>query len=194
MKILPTNLVKSNNFVKNTRNILGSFALVGTMVACSTPELKRVQENEPIVEYIDSFTKSNLNKIDTTDRFCFKVDTLKLDKNSLESFENLDKCINQQAVIQNPNIVTGTRMRTQYVPKPGGGFRLMPMPEHTYEDLVEKNSLQARVKNEVYTEKENSNKYYIPVEFWGSANPNLEVQHVERNEIYKNFAVYFKNL
>ena len=191
MKILPTNLVKSNNFVKNTRNILGSFALAGTMVACSTPELKRVQENEPVVEYIDSFTKSDLNKIDTTNRFCFKVDTLKLDKNSLESFENLDKCINQQAVIQNPNIVTGTRMRTQYVPKPGGGFRLMPMPEHTYEDLVEKNSLQARVKNEVYTEKENSNKYYIPVEFWGSANPNLEVQHVERNEIYKNFAVYF---
>ena len=83
MKILPTNLVKSNNIARNTRNILGSFALVGTMVACSTPELKRVQENESIVEYIDSFTKSNLNKIDTTDRFCFKVDTLKLDKISL---------------------------------------------------------------------------------------------------------------
>lgn len=191
MKILPTNFVKSNNIVRNARNILGSFALAGTMIACSTPELRRVQENEPIVEYIDSFAKSNLNKIDTTDRFCFKVDTLKLDKNSLESFENLDKCIDQQAVIQNPNIVTGTRITTQYVPKPGGGFRLMPKSEHTNEDLVEKNSLQARVKNEVYTEKENSNKYYIPVEFWGSANPNLEVQHVERNEIYKNFAVYF---
>ena len=191
MKILPTNLVKSNNIARNARNILGSFALVGTMAACSASELKRVQENEPVVEYIDSFTKSNLNKIDTSDRFCFKVDTLKLDKNSLESFENLDKCINQQAVIQNPNIITGTRITTQYVPKPGGGFRLMPKPEHTYEDLVEKNSLQARVKNEVYTEKENSNKYYIPVEFWGSANPNLEAQHVERNERYKDFAVYF---
>ena len=68
----------------------------------------------------------------------------------------------------------------------------MPKSEHTFEDLVEKNSLQARARNEVYTEKENSKKYYIPVEFWGSANPDLNARHVKEDNKYKDFAKHFE--
>lgn len=190
MKILITNIIKPNSNIRRTANkILGSFALAGTMIACSTPELKRIQGNEPVVEYIDSFTKSDLNKIDTTNRFCFEVDTLKLDMDALENFENLDNYINRQAVLQNPDIETGSKIVLKPWPKPGGGIRMTPLPKKTYKNLVDPNTLQARVKNEVYTES--SNKYYIPVEFWGSANPDLEAQHVERNDTYKNFAVHF---
>ena len=110
----------------------------------------------------------------------------------MENFENLEKHINNQAIVQNPNIATGSKIIMVAYPIPGGGIRKRAKTDTTYEVLADPNTLQARVRNEVYTEKENSNKYYIPVEFWGSANPDLDARHVKENDRYKDFAEYFE--
>lgn len=185
-------LISCNNIAKPNKTILGALALSTGLLACTPRELKRVDEKNFTTEYIDSFTKSNFNKVDTIDKFCFKKDTINLDEECFENFEKLNDYVDREGRFRNPNLVTGSKMEYVYTMKangkPGYAFR----PKTQYEHLAEPSSIQARVTNEVYTDKNDSTQIYIPVEFWGAANPNLKLKHVQSSKKYQQFENFFK--
>lgn len=174
------------------KTFIKALAISTTLTSCSQKEFKQLEHNKTVIQYIDNFTKSNYNKIDTINKFCFKKDTIQLNKDCFKSYAELSKYITKIGKQKNPHIQTGSKIVYEYGVKANGKMGFRHRPKITYELLSNPNSITAKVQNRVFTEKSDTSKIYIPVEFWGSANPKLERKQVEKSQNYQQFNSYFK--
>lgn len=158
-----------------TKNILTSF-VAGTValtnVSCKREHLHRVTDavKYPIIERVDSFTKSSLNDVDTTFADRIKTDTLEISNKLLNDKKELVDYLDKNARSTNYNVVVDTRPVYSFGMRYDGkmGYRLR------MEDVVEPRYISSEMagvmQNKVYTNKSET-KYFVPVNYYGVVNP-----------------------
>lgn len=150
--------MKVRNIIANM--VAGSVALVTT--SCNKAQLHRVTDvvKNPIVERVDSFTKSSFNKMDTTGLKMFRVDTVEISSNKFDNPKMLSKSIMQKADVGK-----------EYVDGKSGFYDRNVMSFSTMKKLWTgshaKDSVAYRMQNKVFTNKA-ENKYFVPVNYYGN--------------------------
>lgn len=152
-----------------TKNILTSF-VAGTValtnVSCKREPLHRVTDavKNPIIERVDSFTKSSLNKIDTTGFELFKVDTVAISNKKLNNPKRLATAIKEKTISENDFV----RNRNQYYSGnvlSVSDFTNLWKNGDTVQSEILKDSVICKMQNKVFTNKI-ENKYFVPIEYY----------------------------
>lgn len=153
----------------NTKNILTSF-VAGTValtnVSCKREPLHRVTDavKNPIIERVDSFAKSSLNKIDTTGLELFKVDTVAISNKKLDKPKQLATAIKEKAISENDFV----QNRHQYYSgnvMSISDFSNLWKSGNTAQSGTPKDSVICTMQNKVFTNKI-ENKYFVPIEYY----------------------------
>ena len=150
--------MKVRNIVANM--VAGSIAL--TTASCKKEPLHRVTDvvKNPIIERVDSFTKSSFNKMDTKGLKMFRVDTFEISNKELDNPKMLSK-----SILQNVDV------RKDYVEGKSGYYSGNVMSVSDVKKLwtnnSEKDSIAYCIQNKVFANK-SENKYYVPVNCYGN--------------------------
>ena len=124
----------------------------------------------PIIERVDSFAKSSLNKADTTDLEKFAVDTLEIANKNMENKKDFTKLLNQKAKQANPDVYMGQRMEYGYGLKMNGKMGYGLMLKSHYEPKYKPSSVVGTMQNKVYANKK-GDRFFVPVNCYGKPNP-----------------------
>ena len=140
--------------------VAGSIVL--TTASCKKESLHRVTDvvKNPIIERVDSFAKSNLNKMDTTGLKMFKVDTLEISNKELNNPKLLSKSILQNVDVRK-DYVDG---KTGYY---SGNIMSVSDLKKLWTNNSEKDSIAYCMQNKVFANK-SGNKYFVPVNCYGN--------------------------
>ncbi len=167
--------------IKNTFNkiVLGTTFLSAT--ACREP-LYKLPENisNPIVQRVDSFAKSSLNKIDTIGLDLFKVDTIQISHKDLNNTKKLSENLVDRASKANPEICTDVKLSTGYGITSTGKMGVIIENNYIYTPKYIPLSIKAEMQNKVFSNK-NRTKFYVPVNYYGKKNPNLAPRYFREN-------------
>lgn len=140
--------------------------------SCKREPIHRISDvsKYPIIERVDSFTKSSLNDVDTTFADRIKTDTLEISNKLLNDKKELVDYLDKNARSTNYNVVVDTRPVYSFGMRYDGkmGYRLR------MEDVVEPRYISSEMagvmQNKVYTNKSET-KYFVPVNYYGVVNP-----------------------
>lgn len=153
-----------------TKVMAGTVAL--STLSCKREPIHRISDASkyPIIERVDSFTKSSLNDVDTTFADRIKTDTLEISNKLLNDKKELVDYLDNNARSTNYNVVVDTRPVYSFGMRYDGkmGYRLR------MEDVVEPRYISSEMagvmQNKVYTNKSET-KYFVPVNYYGVVNP-----------------------
>ena len=153
-----------------TKVMAGTVAL--STLSCKRVPIHRISDASkyPIIERVDSFTKSSLNDVDTTFADRIKTDTLEISNKLLNDKKELVDYLDKNARSTNYNVVVDTRPVYSFGMRYDGkmGYRLR------MEDVVEPRYISSEMagvmQNKVYTNKSET-KYFVPVNYYGVVNP-----------------------
>lgn len=153
-----------------TKVMAGTVAL--STSSCKREPIHRISDvsKYPIIERVDSFTKSSLNDVDTTFADRIKTDTLEISNKLLNDKKELVDYLDKNARSTNYNVVVDTRPVYSFGMRYDGkmGYRLR------MEDVVEPRYISSEMagvmQNKVYTNKSET-KYFVPVNYYGVVNP-----------------------
>ena len=153
-----------------TKVMAGTVAL--STSSCKREPIHRIFDASkyPIIERVDSFTKSSLNDVDTTFADRIKTDTLEISNKLLNDKKELVDYLDKNARSTNYNVVVDTRPVYSFGMRYDGkmGYRLR------MEDVVEPRYISSEMagvmQNKVYTNKSET-KYFVPVNYYGVVNP-----------------------
>lgn len=153
-----------------TKVMAGTVAL--STSSCKREPIHRISDTSkyPIIERVDSFTKSSLNDVDTTFADRIKTDTLEISNKLLNDKKELVDYLDKNARSTNYNVVVDTRPVYSFGMRYDGkmGYRLR------MEDVVEPRYISSEMagvmQNKVYTNKSET-KYFVPVNYYGVVNP-----------------------
>ncbi len=153
-----------------TKVMAGTVAL--STSSCKREPIHRISDASkyPIIERVDSFTKSSLNDVDTTFADRIKTDTLEISNKLLNDKKELVDYLDKNARSTNYNVVVDTRPVYSFGMRYDGkmGYRLR------MEDVVEPRYISSEMagvmQNKVYTNKSET-KYFVPVNYYGVVNP-----------------------
>lgn len=154
--------------------------LTGTMAlslnSCKREPLHLLEKNSnKIIERVDSFAKSKLNKPDTTGLTCYKIDTVKITDKQLDKPEKFIKktlsnrawrCVPKKEVGSTvgfgPTVRPHINMNGNFKFGPGIGFHI----EEDIRPLYPYKTLKMIVENKVFATPENK-EFYVPVKYYG---------------------------
>lgn len=153
-----------------TKIMAGTMALSQT--ACKREPIHQITNatKYPIIERVDSFTKSALNKVDTTLLSKVKIDTLQISDKALNDKNELVKYLNKNAKTSNPQVLVSSKLEYSYGMKYNGKMGFRWRTKNTYEPQYTPSTMTAVMQNKVYTNK-SENKYFVPVNYYGKINP-----------------------
>ncbi len=156
-----------------TKIIAGTMALSQT--ACKREPIHQITNvtKYPIIERVDSFAKSALNKVDTTLTERIKVDTLEISNKKLNDKNKLVEYLDKNARRSNSEVLVDTRPVYSFGMRYDGkmGYRLRM--ENFYEPKYIPSEMAGVMQNKVYTNK-SEDKFFVPVTYYGIRNPKAE--------------------
>lgn len=156
-----------------TKIIAGTIALSQT--ACKREPIHQITNvtKYPIIERVDSFAKSALNKVDTTLTERIKVDTLEISNKKLNDKNKLLEYIDNNARRSNTKVLVDTKPVYSFGMKYDGkmGYRLRM--ENIYEPKYIPSEMAGVMQNKVYTNT-SEDKFFVPVTYYGIRNPKAE--------------------
>lgn len=153
-----------------TKVMAGTVAL--STASCKREPIHRISDalKYPIIERVDSFTKSSLNDVDTTFADRIKTDTLEISNKLLNDKKELVDYLDKNARSTNYNVVVDTRPVYSFGMRYDGkmGYRLRM--ENIVEPKYISSEMAGVMQNKVYTNKSET-KYFVPVNYYGVVNP-----------------------
>lgn len=161
----------SKNLV--SKIMAGTIAL--TSVSCVKKEPLHQITNKnihPIIERVDSFAKSNENKISVDSLKKFAIDTLEISNNELNN-QKIAKTIQNMAEFRNPDVVVGSKIEYGYGLKMTGGIGWGMVHKNVTEPKMVPSSVVGVMENKVFSNPK-ENKYFVPVTYYGQPNPKLK--------------------
>lgn len=152
-----------------TKVMAGTVAL--STASCKREPIHRISDvaKHPIIERVDSFTKSSLNDVDTTIADRIKTDTLEISNKLLNDKKELVDYLDKNARKSNYNVVVDTRPVYSFGMRYDGkmGYRLRM--ESVVEPRYISSEMAGVMQNKVYTNKSET-KYFVPVNYYGVVN------------------------
>ena len=146
-----------------------------TLTACNRGPLHQIDNNPDILSYVDTYTKSEINNPDTKNLDLFKIDTIEIDKNNLQDFNNFNKNLTILAKRENPQILVDERWEYGHVVGPHVSLRGITgksgFDYHQVQEYANKyidSTIVTKAQNKVFVNK-NETKFYIPIEYYGKA-------------------------
>lgn len=124
----------------------------------------------PIIERVDSFAKSSLNKADTTDLEKFAVDTLEITNKNMNNKNKFINLLNRKANQANPDVNMGPRVEYGYGLRMNGKMGYGIVLKQHYEPAFEPSSVVGTMQNKVYANKK-GDRFFVPINCYGKPNP-----------------------
>lgn len=161
----------SRNFV--SKIMAGAIAL--TPVSCMKKEpLHQITNRNihPIIERVDSFAKSDANKVFMDSLQEFAIDTLEISNGALNN-QKFAKTIQEMASYRNPEIVVGYKIEYGYGWKMTGGIGWGLIRKDVTEPMMLPSSVVGVMENKVFSNPK-EDKYFVPITYYGLPNPRLK--------------------
>lgn len=129
----------------------------------------------PIIERVDSFAKSSLNKVDTTGLELFKVDTIFINDKKLNSPIEFAKALKKKAIEKASikKVLVDSHIGYGYGFKLTGGHGYGLVRKNKYKLYYLPESAKPILQNKVYATR-HENNFYVPVSYYAKKNPEIQ--------------------
>ena len=158
--------MRINNIIKTC--VLSGLVSVGASSCKKVPLRPMPVQKQEIVSKLDSLMKEG-TKISKDTSYCFfGKDTLELTDKFVKNTSEFVNDINKKAAKKTPKFEIGKTLKTEMIPKSGGGFDMIPVmkPEYVPQYMNQKAIITS---TEVFTR--DGNDMFVPVEYYGTHNP-----------------------
>ncbi len=159
-----------NNIKKSVNTMLVASAILTGVAACTEkkPYVQMPKENVPEAVYnkLDSLSKESKKIINNPEYELYGKDTLELSKNFARKTDKFVNKMNDKAKMADEETVVGSRVTINYY---------SPGPKYQIEDIYDSNHTNhigvIRAPKVLTTD---STDMYVPVEYYGMKNPNVD--------------------